>query len=359
MTPRVVFCWSQIPGYMAPCWRELAKTVDARVIALAPRMGEVPVAPDLLAGYSVQLLTEGEIEDSATVLDKLRSHDPHVLVVPGWAHASYRDAVAWAHRRDIPVVMCMDNPWRSIARTAARRVWSGKYLRSMHAVVVPGERGRHYAERLGIAPAKIHTGLYGIDYSQLATVIGARSEQDAPRRFLYMGQLNRRKGLDVLLRGYGIYREQSPDAWALTVCGAGPMEKNVVGQRGVHFEGFVAPRDQPALLARHGVFVMLSRFDPWPLAIVEASAAGLPVVCTAACGSAVEVVRDRYSGLVLQEASVDRVVWALTEFEQTSSSQLFAMGLRASRMAAAYSAEVWAARWHSLLTQAVRSRWQG
>lgn len=356
MSRRVVFCWSHIPGYMAPCWRELTKTIDARVIALPPGPGEPPVAPDLLDGYSVELLAEGEIDESASVLERVRRHDPQVLVVSGWAHASYRDAVAWAQRHEIPVVMCMDNPWRSIVRTAARRLWSRKFLRSMYAVVVPGERGRHYAERLGVSTSKIHTGLYGIDYKQLAAAIDSRARDEPPRRFLFMGQLNRRKGVDVLLRAYGIYRERSPEAWALTVCGVGPMESDVIGQQGVHFEGFVAPRDQPELLARHGVFVMLSRFDPWPLAIVEASAAGLPVVCTAACGSAVEVVRDRYSGLVLQEATVERVVWALSEFEQTSSSQLLAMGLSASRLAAAYSAEMWAARWHSLLSQAVGSR---
>ena len=42
--------------------------------------------------------------------------------------------------------------------------------------------------------------------------------------------------------------------------------------------------------------VLPSRYDPWPLVIVESAAAGLPIVHTECCGSAVECVRNYYSG---------------------------------------------------------------
>ena len=55
--------------------------------------------------------------------------------------------------------------------------------------------------------------------------------------------------------------------------------------------GFVQPADQAAIWAEHGAFALASRYDPWPLVIVEACAAGLPVIHSEACGSAVELVR--------------------------------------------------------------------
>ena len=57
-------------------------------------------------------------------------------------------------------------------------------------------------------------------------------------------------------------------------------------------------------MARSGVFVLASRYDPWPLVIVESSAAGLPVLCTEACGSAVELVRAHYNGWLVATGDI-------------------------------------------------------
>ena len=217
--------------------------------------------------------------------------------------------------------------------------------------MVPGERGFQYARRLGFAERQIFTGLYGVDAAALGAVADRRDAAVAktgewPRRFLSAGRLAPEKDPHTLLAAYESYRNHVDDPWPLTVCGAGPLERLLKGRPGVDFRGFVQPAELHALMTESGAFVLPSRFDPWPLAIAEACAAGLPVVCTAACGSAVELVHDRHSGFVTPTGDAGALSNALTEMHGLSQTLVCLphWSRRARELASAYAADRWADR---------------
>jgi glycosyltransferase involved in cell wall biosynthesis len=122
------------------------------------------------------------------------------------------------------------------------------------------------------------------------------------------------------------------------------------GQQGVENRGFVQPAQMIDVLREHGAFVLASNYDPWPLVIVEAAAAGLPVVCTEACGSAVEVVRTNYSGVLSATGDAPALADAL-RWMHDRHQQLPTVGARGRELAAAYSAQMWAARWSEAARQ--------
>jgi glycosyltransferase involved in cell wall biosynthesis len=74
------------------------------------------------------------------------------------------------------------------------------------------------------------------------------------------------------------------------------LELGVAGQLTVR--GWLAPRERDALLARASVFVLPSHFEALPMALLEAMAAGCPVVATAV-GGIPDVVRDGENGLLV------------------------------------------------------------
>lgn len=90
----------------------------------------------------------------------------------------------------------------------------------------------------------------------------------------------------------------------LDIYGDGPsraaLEQAVAAQRlsGVHFHGAVRHAEIPAILSKGGVVVNSSRVDNAPLFILEAFAAGLPVVTTRAGGIPGMVEHDRTGLLV-------------------------------------------------------------
>src|SRR5208282_6423716 len=121
-------------------------------------------------------------------------------------------------------IMGMDTPWRNTWRQRMARLKIGRFLKGIDGVVVAGERAWQFARRLGVGEERIFRGMYGVDAQALQNLHAQRLQDGAtwPKRFLYMGQYERRKGLDVLTAAYQVYRSRCPDPWPLTCCGSGP-----------------------------------------------------------------------------------------------------------------------------------------
>jgi len=113
-----------------------------------------------------------------------------------------------------------------------------------------------------------------------------------------LARFDEQKGLDVLLRAL----VDLPDVRALLV-GGGEQEdalRRLAADLGVadRVELRAWAADPRAVLAGLDVFVLPSRYEGFPLSIVEAMLAGVPVVATDV-GSVGEAVRDRDTGYLV------------------------------------------------------------
>jgi glycosyltransferase involved in cell wall biosynthesis len=102
-----------------------------------------------------------------------------------------------------------------------------------------------------------------------------------------------------------------PGEWRLEVVGDGP-ERAALEQLATDVRiRLVGERDDvPALLARSSVFVLSSRSEGLPLSVIEAMAAGLPVVASDV-GGLRELVEHEVTGLLVAPGNVDALAEAL------------------------------------------------
>jgi glycosyltransferase involved in cell wall biosynthesis len=352
---KVVLCWAGIAGYLSACWRALASRpeIDLSIIALDHAATSTsPFHADLVRGLPCRLLDEQERNDAARVAALVIEQRPDVVHIPGWFLPAFRrlpDHPALAGAR---FILGMDTPRRYTLAQSLNKLRLHRFVCRMDRVIVPGERSWQYARFLGAEEAKIRRGAYGIDYRGIAPAYEQRLRASGgwPRRFLSVGRYVDAKGIDVLVDGYRRYRAAVSDPWQLDCCGTGPLAGLLAGCPGVTDLGFIQPDRQAEVWAGHGAFVLASRFDPWPLVIAEATAAGLPVVCTEACGSAVELVRGCHNGLTVAtgdpRALADGLRWI-----HDNHALCPQMGLASQHLAAAYSAELWADRWIRMIDE--------
>ncbi len=117
--------------------------------------------------------------------------------------------------------------------------------------------------------------------------------------------------------------------FAITIAGTGIAWENFRGRHATHaaFPGFV--REVANLYGQHDVFVHFSDLDAFPYVVLEAQAAGLPVLVNRACGM-LEQVEDGVDGYILDledGAAVERRLLALRDSVELRSE----MGARARR----------------------------
>jgi glycosyltransferase involved in cell wall biosynthesis len=138
---------------------------------------------------------------------------------------------------------------------------------------------------------------------------------DKPR-FLFLGNLGRRKGVPVLLDAARLARA----AWAIDVAGGdedpgyGAWLKAEIARRGCAdrlcvLGPLVGEAKTAALGAAQG-FVLPSLAEGLPMAMLEAMAAGLPVAVSAV-GAVPEVIRQEVDGLVIPPGDAAALASAL------------------------------------------------
>lgn len=155
-------------------------------------------------------------------------------------------------------------------------------------------------------PAVIRNGIdvQGVEATGAAGAGGAAAE--APF-VLSAGALDHVKGHDVLIRAWADVAAEFPDV-RLVLAGDGDRAHALRGLArelgcagSIEFRGALPRREVLQLMRRARLFVLPSRSEGLPLALVEAGAVGCPVVATAVGGIGEIVVNDDCGRLVPPE----------------------------------------------------------
>lgn len=148
------------------------------------------------------------------------------------------------------------------------------------AIVVPSSPVKTALEKYDVATNRIEVIPNGIHHEQYHRP----NIEPTSGRLVTIGRLCKRKGQADLLRGFAELQESHPRVH-LGIVGAGPRQadlKSLTVKLGVRenvtFHGFVSEEEKIQLLNQAELFVFGSHQEGFGIGILEAMAAGLPVV---------------------------------------------------------------------------------
>jgi colanic acid/amylovoran biosynthesis glycosyltransferase len=178
----------------------------------------------------------------------------------------------------------------------------------------------------GCPPEKIRKQPYGVDLGQISK-LNEREKELGPVRILTIGRLVEKKGIEYSIRAFAEARKSHPEIH-YDIVGDGPLramlqqliaDLNVAD--GVTLHG---AKDGPFVrdvMARADLFVLTSVTatdgdqEGTPVSILEAQAAGLPVISTRHSGIP-EILRDGVAGFLVPERNVEAISQQLSWFVQ-------------------------------------------
>ncbi|MCJ2183183.1 glycosyltransferase [Novosphingobium sp. 1949] len=296
-----------------------------------------------------------------TLYRYLRTHEVDVLFCPGNTYAIVAAAMKLLRgERTPPLVLKVSNALHRPDMPLPVRRGYGVWLRLQGAlfdrlVALSEPMQREIRTLTRARPDRVRT---------IANPVLARRRlkrlariAHAPRsvwsmHYLAAGRLVAQKNYPLLLRAFA--RAARPED-RLTIAGEGPertaieqtcRELGIAGQ--VHLAGHLASID--ALLAQADALVLSSDYEGLPGVVVEALAAGLPVLATDCCVSMASLIETGRTGILVPTGAEDAFAQGLLDLRQFEPQPA-----RARACAAAYEIEGAAARYIEMMTELVRT----
>jgi glycosyltransferase involved in cell wall biosynthesis len=282
-----------------------------------------------------------------------REFRPHVVMSltasmnlsAGIALAFRRESCGWVLREGNNTwrMICDDHPqpWAAWAR---KTLTGFLYRRADRVLAISEGLGSGLSHHFGVHPSQIEVIPNPVD---MPDQIPKRRDPDA--HLLAIGRLEYQKGFDVLLKALAQMNDKRS---RLTILGVGNQDESLrqlaldlgLADR-VSFPGFTTNLEE--YFARSTAFVLSSRWEGFGCVVIEAMAAGLPVVVTDCDYGPPEIVTHERDGLVVPTDDPERLAQAMDRVvaEPSLAAKLSAGGLERAKD---FRLEVIARRYESL-----------
>lgn len=314
-------------------------------LMLPPRPATTPLVERAQAhGVSITYLDQvhheglrvGSILRAAALLRRLQPEIVHFVlpsprrsaetVIAAWLAGVPQRIATFQLVTPIPQFRGLTGALRALNRTTQFRTLT-------HGIAVSRGNMRLLVEQYGFPVDRLALIYNGVDLAHFARPTNASELRDvwhvppdAPLLGV-VGRLSRQKGHAVLLAAL-------PQVWAcfpevhVVFVGAGEMEAELRDQAAridetgrIHFAGKLSRDDMVLALAAFDVFVLPSLYEGLPFAVVEAMAAGKPIVATRVDGTA-EAITEDVTGMLVPPGDAPSLAAALIRLLGNSALRL-------------------------------------
>ncbi len=338
--PRVVMIGNLLPPYRIPWLQAVVRSGAIRFEVWLMTPGEqnrdwkvpwesripIEVFPDW--GFDFSRRGYITLHFNPSMLARLSREPPDVVILAGYDSLTCLAAALLLHGNGVPFLFGTEGV--DLRETLTGR-WLPWLVRRCFAicngVFVPGRASMNHARDLGVAPDRIFLSPNSVDPDRFRPPRSPGERRDLRQSFalpegllcLYVGQLTRMKGTDLLLDAFSYATSGRSDVHLLLV-GAGDLEPslrqrvrsdpNLEGH--VHFLGARSQEDLSSLYRASDIFLFPTRFDVWGMVLNEAMSSGLPVISSDSAGGAVDLVEDGVTGFRFPSGDVTALAAKLT-----------------------------------------------
>lgn len=266
--------------------------------------------------------------------------NPTAIFCAGWVDKGYTNLCKnW--KKKVPTVLLLDNQWsgslkQQLARLAAPFVIRNKFSHAW----VPGDPQQAFASKLGFHASNIQKGYYCADTKLFIEFNEQQAEAKAqayPHTALFLGRYLEFKGIFDL---WSAFIETNSD-WKLICAGTGELWEQRVQHDSIEHVGFVQPADLGDIIARCGLFILPSHFEPWGVVIHEMAAAGLPIISSRQVGAATMFVEEGKNGWLFEGGDKQSLSSVMTQAFGKTDEQLIRMGKHSANLAATLTPASW------------------
>ena len=220
------------------------------------------------------------------------------------------------------------------------------YPRVTKLVVTLTDRDKHNFEQLGCR--KCITIPNALTYEQ------PRKAPLEGKRIIAVGRFTAQKGFDYLLEAYAKLTPKYPE-WTLDIFGEGPLKNDLEHQiENLNLRDFVqikgpTPRIEEEYI-KSDIYVLSSRYEAFPMVLIEAMSFGLPPVAFDCETGPAEIIAPGEDGLLVPPEDVEELAANLEKLMENRDLRK-TLGLNAFENIKRLSPEAIFGNWYRLIQE--------
>lgn len=361
---KLVWCSPHHTHYNAYLFDHLAelKDVSFHAVYFFKTLDNYPWTEKVEADYDVTYLYKILGVDWKFLWKKINAKN-ELLVIAGWNEPTLLLLTLWFAITGRPYVLYSDTP-EIKKRRGAKQLLRKKILnflfKKIFKFLVTGKQGMINAQAIGVPIDKIVNFPFATNTDFF---IPALKKHKKSFHFVSSGRLdNDHKAYDIAIKAFALLKNKKPQYdFHYTIAGEGPDRNSLMKtierealQDNVSLLGWLEAVDLLPFYQSGDVFIHPSHFDPFPNAVLEAMACGLPIVGSDTAGSVVDRVIEKETGYIHRANDVNDLYLKLIEVYQLSSEEFITMGNKARQVA-----EDWDVSYHKNVIDSIIHEYKG
>lgn len=339
---KLIILWTPLSDYMVASFQKLSEIEGVEIVMVYhPLQSIAPYKPFDLS-FCIK-----SYEDKNSSLENIEkfigNFTPDIIFMASWNYKHYMKLSKKYKKEGVPVISCFDNQWKGSIRQYIGKLISPYLLKPViDNFIVPGDRQAQLAKKLGYPEP--HHGFYCANSNNFKDI----KPNLSAKRFVFIGRFVEQKSVIELIEAYKRYRLTVSNPWTLLMIGNGPMKNECINIEGIEVQDFYQPNLLSKKFSESSCFILPSKHENWGLVIHEAALAGLPIICTNACGASTWFLREGQNGY-LTATNSKSIMNAMIKIHKSPLSKIEDMSKISFLLGNLWTTDKWALHFYNVL----------
>lgn len=271
---------------------------------------------------------------------------PVVIFTAGWIDPDYLKITTQFRKRNIPVLLGLDNHWENSLKQKIGVVIKKKIIQKAASHIwIPGTPQLKFAHELGFLQNKIVTGLYAANQDLFKK---GYTSGKVFHNILFVGRLVDYKRPVELFETFKTLSKESKRDWTLTIIGSGNCRSRLKETENIRIHDFLQPKEIIEHAKSASVFCLPSTKEHWGVAVQEFCAAGKLLLLSDGVGAASEFLEHNYNGFEFKSNKIYQLKHYLNKIMAMSDDEIETFQKRSYKLATKMTPDDWAYKLHDI-----------